>query len=1137
MKLKTALIMSGILAVSGCGGSGSDSAPPPTVTVSGNVNVTDPTPGVADSSAYNDISVHDPSVVKVDGTYYVFGSHLGAAKTDNLMTWSLVSESVETSSLFTSSYAEQAAEGIAWTDGYVGSWAADVIQAPNGKFWFYYNHCAQSEAEGGCWNRSYLGLAVADAVEGPYTDQGVFLRTGYRDGELANYPVEGVDTYNPAVHPNGIDPAAFYDKDDNLWMVYGSYSGGIYVLAMDETTGMPEAGQGFGTHLVGGDYNAIEGSFVIYSAESDYYYLFWSDAGFAADGGYNIRVARSRTPNGPYLDAAGNNMVDATVANEMGNKMLGSHLWVSAFGETAAQYGYNAPGHNSALYDAELDKYLLFTHTRFPQEERRYDNIEAHAIRVHEMWLNNDDWLVVSPDRYAPIEGDNVVDPADLAGDYRIVLQGKDSNGDEHLSMYVTLTNQGRYVQGELSGVYKLYSDQPGRIRITINDDTTYEGVAKWQWNVEDERLEVVISGLSANGQSAFATQLASKTATDVVEDLSNAINAALANPNDPEQLLVLKQDISLPTTGARDAKLIWSSSLPRYVSSEGKVTRPNSGEGDQTVTLTATIDILGQTLTITKDVIVAERSVYNRTAQYSFEESLVDSLGNFNSATTASDVAMTTSPDAVYTEGQVGKAINLDGSFGVMLPNDLIDSHQYTVSFWLNQQMPEQWFRPAFFAAQSADPARWASFLPRSWNGELMLWSNWVDDEGNVSWLDGFSGVTYPDYEWHHIAFAVKNGAFQIFYDGVQVGAGSNLRDIFTSSPEGTIITLGLNFWDAPTVAFYDELTIYDEALTAAEVKALDVDGLPANQLLAIAEEALDLGNLDSVISDLDLAYSGPFASALSWASSDETTINPTSGKVTRPARGEADASVTLTATITLAGESTVKTFVATVISKTPPEPVARFSFEENLEDSVGGFGAGQPADKTAEVPLITPTDKVLAYTDGVVGSAVNFTGDSGAGAKLPDGLITDYSYSISLWLNPTTKTQYSTAFFGYAASNNWVSVVPFGSGGETVFWAGEQWFDGNLGSLIPDNTWSHIVVVVNEGTFYAYLNGQLVTTLEGFPDVFTAVGSASRFSLATNLFPWDANFNGKMDELVIYDDPLSIDDVQELFAQGNTQ
>ena len=33
------------------------------------------------------VSVHDPSIIKADGTYYVFGSHLADAKSTDLMKW------------------------------------------------------------------------------------------------------------------------------------------------------------------------------------------------------------------------------------------------------------------------------------------------------------------------------------------------------------------------------------------------------------------------------------------------------------------------------------------------------------------------------------------------------------------------------------------------------------------------------------------------------------------------------------------------------------------------------------------------------------------------------------------------------------------------------------------------------------------------------------------------------------------------------------------------------------------------------------------------------------------------------------------------------------------------------------------
>jgi len=39
-------------------------------------------------------------------------------------------------------------------------------------------------------------------------------------------------------------------------------------------------------------------------------YLFLSFGGLTADGGYNIRVARSQNPDGPYYDAEGNNMIN-----------------------------------------------------------------------------------------------------------------------------------------------------------------------------------------------------------------------------------------------------------------------------------------------------------------------------------------------------------------------------------------------------------------------------------------------------------------------------------------------------------------------------------------------------------------------------------------------------------------------------------------------------------------------------------------------------------------------------------------------------------------------------------------------------------------------------------------------------------
>ena len=38
--------------------------------------------------------------------------------------------------------------------------------------------------------------------------------------------------------PNNIDPCVFYDEQGKLWMSYGSWSGGIFMIELDETTGL-----------------------------------------------------------------------------------------------------------------------------------------------------------------------------------------------------------------------------------------------------------------------------------------------------------------------------------------------------------------------------------------------------------------------------------------------------------------------------------------------------------------------------------------------------------------------------------------------------------------------------------------------------------------------------------------------------------------------------------------------------------------------------------------------------------------------------------------------------------------------------------------------------------------------------------
>jgi arabinan endo-1,5-alpha-L-arabinosidase len=92
-------------------------------------------------------------------------------------------------------------------------------------------------------------------------------------------------------------------------------------------------------------------------------------------------------------------------------------------------------------------------------------------------------------------------------------------------------------------------------------------------------------------------------------------------------------------------------------------------------------------------------------------------------------------------------------------------------------------------------------------------------------------------------------------------------------------------------------------------------------------------------------------------------------------------------------------------------------------------------------------------------------------------------------------------------------------------------NWFDGTFNSQIPVGAWSHLVVVVNNGTLNVYLNGESANSMPGFPDVFTPAATTG-FAVGVNF--WDPPYDGLVDELKIYDEAIAAENVRELYAEG---
>ncbi|WP_424685540.1 glycoside hydrolase family 43 protein [Enterococcus sp.] len=437
---------------------------------------------------FEDVTVHDPSVIKDGDEFYVIGSHMMFAKSSDLMKWEQVQSSVAEDQLFDDIHKELANEfEYAQTDTL---WAGDIVQLKDGRYYMYYCFCQ------GTSPLSVLGVAVSDNVDGPYEKVESFLYSG-------TSPQFG-ETYNATKDPNVIDPDVFYDEEGKLWMVYGSYSGGIYIMEMNEETGLPKDRDSYGTKLIGGNHSRIEAPYIQYNKDTGYYYLFLSFGGLDSYGGYNMRVARSKTPNGPYEDSEGNLMsevmgqpnttFDDLSIEPFGVKLMGNFSYTEDDG--LSNDGYVSPGHNSVYYDEEKNEYYLIFHTRF------LNSGEEHSLRVHQIWFTEAGWPVVSPLRYG---AEKIADYTknQEAGTYDLISFTKEISDAIVEPVTVTLEKNGK-ITGSQTGTWQSAEKNTKKDSQVVVDGVNFKGKFISAWDSRQEAQVMCFTGTSEDGIPVF---------------------------------------------------------------------------------------------------------------------------------------------------------------------------------------------------------------------------------------------------------------------------------------------------------------------------------------------------------------------------------------------------------------------------------------------------------------------------------------------------------------------------------------------------------------------------------------------------------------------------------------------------------
>ena len=633
------------------------------------------------------VSVHDPSIYmdtvsSSSYTYmYMLGSHLDMARytvrnSDGLMTTPgrVTSVSQDNNAFFgnlsgsviscNNAYSNQAVTRVknylgeevdfpqfdahAWQSvGYSvkgNQWAPDVIYNPTMKKWLCYmslngdNWCSSIvcfTSDGPAGPFVYQGPVVISGFSGHYqhndyagtddwTRTDLAIATGYTSLPERYQPYKSNDRfYYGQFWPNCIDPCVFYAEDGRLLLSYGSWSSGIWMLELDQTTGLrdytvqyPYQVKGitvtpgnpnanctsdpyFGKKIAGGWYDSGEGSYIEHIG--DWYYLFISYGGFAPDGGYEMRVYRSQSPDGPYVDAKGGSAVqydkyqmnygpNATFNN--GVKIMGGYKWCFMNKAELSQ------GHNSAITDSR-GRSLLCCHTKFN------DHTAAHQVRMHQLFQNEAGWLVVSPFRLhgemvtqADIATRQQVADEEIPGNYLLLRHTYkvqyDTMGYQKPCAIRLIASDTDPTRGAVAGALTgTWNRVPGTDYINIIiSSVTYSGVLVRQTIDGSNVPALCFSVVSTDGKGTLGSN-AQLSMWGAKADYKAAIRCALDELTIPvTEGMHITENISLPRTSNSQpsrlgAEVTWTSDNVKVLTSAGVI----KGDGEVTLTLTISKD------------------------------------------------------------------------------------------------------------------------------------------------------------------------------------------------------------------------------------------------------------------------------------------------------------------------------------------------------------------------------------------------------------------------------------------------------------------------------------------------------------------------------------------------------------------
>ena len=496
---------------------------------------------------------------------------------------------------------------------------------------------------------------------------------------------------------------------------------------------------------------------------------------------------------------------------------------------------------------------------------------------------------------------------------------------------------------------------------------------------------------------------------------------------------------------------LTWTTSDPDVVTATGRITRPAADDGDATATLTATVTHRGLTDSVDFDITVSARVVYTDEElraglvhQYLLDETSGTVLADSGSA---GEDATLVNPDKAELTG-TGVRFNpdsyesaLSGGY-VDLPDDLTAGMTaLTVDYdvWIdpaNVGNHQMWSLGSKSGSCDADAGQQGVIFASNTQRFRIAVGNANVQQNRVRLLEGV---------WKHVTYTQEPNADgttwtgTLYLDGVRHASVGNLTTPPSVNPTaGTNCNFLARSQVAGDYSFRGTLSdfrVYDRAVDLDEALALAQDTV--QQGVVDDAEAIDLGLTSAIVRDIVLPEVGDVAgSDITWTSSDPSVVEvstppasatkvPVTGVVTRPAAGQPDATVTLTATVRK-GAFAVTTRPIEVTVKaafTDAEAVDRDTYDlvvDNTEDVRGNLALadsgefGSTITWSSTTDLVSPTGEVQrpAYGHPEVTGTVTATVSKGGASQ---------TRSFDITIRPLPREEEKQRYFlGYFKGEN---------------------------------------------------------------------------------------------------------------------